>query len=132
MLAQQSVTPSIPKSGLTTRCKDCDILDWGLDHDSRPHVLLDSSENDVIAGERSRDKEILLRSDCFSHALHHVLCRSCYCQNLNLTQSQCHKQHKLLGGRNTHISSKKRALFDFTLGLQCRPLTKVDNDPPSK
>lgn len=70
LLAQQSVSPSIPKSGLTTPCKDWEIWDWGLDWDRRPHVLLDPSENDVITGERRRDKEILLRRhDCFFRCL---------------------------------------------------------------
>lgn len=41
-LAQRSVLPSIPKSGLTTPCKDWEIWDWGLDWDRRPHVLISS------------------------------------------------------------------------------------------
>lgn len=51
LLAQHSVLPSIPKSGLTTPGKDWEIWDWGLDWDRRPHVLLDPSGNDVITGE---------------------------------------------------------------------------------
>lgn len=85
-LAQQSLLPSIPKSGLTTPCKDWVIWDWGLDLDRRPHVLLDPSEDDVITGERRRDKEILLRrQDCFSDPSYHVFIRSCYCEKLNRT-----------------------------------------------
>ena len=72
MLAQQSVLPSVPKSGLTTLCKDWKIWGWGFDW--RPHVLLDPRENDVITGERRRDKDILLtRSDCFSDASNRVI-----------------------------------------------------------
>ena len=72
MLAQQSALPSIPKSGLTTPCKDWEIWDWGLDRDRSTHVLLDPNENDVITRERRRDKEILLivfqmpRTMCYS------------------------------------------------------------------
>jgi len=32
-LAQQSVLPSFPKSGLTTPCKDWEIWDWDMDHE---------------------------------------------------------------------------------------------------
>lgn len=114
-MAQQSVLPSIPKSGLTTPCKDWEIWDWGLDRDRRPHVLLDPTDNDVITGERRRDKEILLRrSDCFSDASYHVLFRSCCCEKLNLTQSQCHKQHRLLGNRKyLHFQQKGASLISL-------------------
>ncbi len=109
LLAQQSALPSIPKSGLTTLCKDWEIWDWVLDWDRRLHV--DPSEHDVITGER-RDKEILLRRcDCLSDASYHVLFRSCCCEKLNLTRSQCHKQHKQLGNRKyLHFQRKGASL----------------------
>lgn len=96
-------------------------------------MLLDPSENDVIMGERRRDKEILLRRhDCVSNASYHVSFRSCYCEKLNLTQSQCHKQHGPLGNRKYLHFQQKKGLFDFTSRLQCCPLTKFNGSHRSK
>lgn len=132
LLAQQSVQPRIPKSGLTTPCKDWEIWGQGLDQDRRPHMFLDPSENDVITGKGERDKEMLLWGhDCVWNASRRVSFRSRYCEKLNLTRSQCHKQHRPLGNRK-YLHFQEKWASDFTSCLRGCYLAKFNDSPWSK
>ena len=136
LLAQQSVLPSIPKSGLTTPWKDWEIWDWGLDWDRRPHVLLDPSENDVITGGRRRDKRNVVEETWLFFS---GLITPCVYQVLLLWKAESHSV--TMSWKKTRAAwqqeiltfpAEKGLLWLHFSRLRCRPLATVNDSHRSK
>lgn len=109
-MAQQSALPSIPKSGLTTPCKETGRFGTGVwTGDWRPHVLLEPSEHDVITGgEREEETKKSCWQEMIVFQMLHTMCYS----GVVIVKSWISLCHNVINNTgclvtaNTYISSR--------------------------